>query len=518
MTKKKKLSFYHDGDFEREVLIDESDAEPYRSPFRRDFARIIHCPAWRRLQRKTQLFPGDESDFFRNRLTHSLEVAQIAKSIALRLNHQLNTVHNYDTDGIDLDLVEIAALAHDIGHPPFGHTGEAALDKQMSRHGGFEGNAQTLRIVTRLEKRQTEPGTDVDAFEEFENGVDLRRGLNLCSRSIAALLKYDSRIAVDRGDNPKLAKGYYASEEELIERIKNCVLLDPEKWNESEPFRTIEMQIMDIADDIAYSTYDLEDALKAGFTSPLDLISQITENEDLRNNVATKIFKDRFEREYQNGNPADVEELKQIKIDCQEVIIDVMGELLKEMGDFTEFEAHGVRIHDLLNDEEQKPYAISLIAMRLQKLSQAVSENGYLRSRFTSFLVSKSLRAIDVRVDEANPSLSELVIPKRTRLEIDVFKHMTFELHIKSPRLRLLERRGSQVVEELFDCFKKDIDGSLLPIDWRKRLQQTQTCPEPEKMRMRLICDYISGMTDAYALDMYARLKSANPSILFRPT
>jgi dGTPase len=133
-------------------------------------------------------------------------------------------------------------------------------------------------------------------------------------------------------------------------------------------------------------------------------------------------------------------------------------------------------------------------------------------------LVSKSLRALDIEVNEANPALSLLKIPERTRLEIDVLKHMTFELHIKSPRLRLLERRGSQVVEELFECFKSDADGSLLPIDWRKRLQLTKSCAEPEKMRMRLICDYIGGMTDAYALDMYARLKSANPSILFRPT
>ena len=114
-----KPPLYTDLDREREVAVEGESV--YRSAFRRDYARLLHCPSFRRLQGKTQLFPSVEHDFFRNRLTHSLEVAQIAKSIALRLNNR----HCYFVDNpIDLDLVETAALAHDLGHPPFGHDGE----------------------------------------------------------------------------------------------------------------------------------------------------------------------------------------------------------------------------------------------------------------------------------------------------------------------------------------------------------------------------------------------------------
>jgi dGTPase len=113
------VEFYHSGDYARVVGIPDSGSpEPYRSPFRRDFARIVHTPAFRRLQRKTQLFPGDESDFFRNRLTHSLEVAQIAKSIAIRLNYLIREKCGGDAGAIDTDLVELVALAHDMGHWP----------------------------------------------------------------------------------------------------------------------------------------------------------------------------------------------------------------------------------------------------------------------------------------------------------------------------------------------------------------------------------------------------------------
>jgi len=126
----------------------------WRSGFWRDRARLIHSPSFRRLQGKTQLFAGLESDFFRNRLTHSLEVAQIAKTMARRLN---SSSFAKRPDQLDLDLVEFAGLAHDLGHPPFGHTGEKILDELMRDAGGFEGNAQTLRILTRLEKKLDNP-------------------------------------------------------------------------------------------------------------------------------------------------------------------------------------------------------------------------------------------------------------------------------------------------------------------------------------------------------------------------
>ncbi|UIL26860.1 dNTP triphosphohydrolase [Rhizobium leguminosarum] len=126
--------------------------ESWRPPFVRDFGRIIHSASFRRLQGKTQVFPGHESDFFRNRLTHSLEVAQIAEGIADRLNEVF--ADKLGDKKIDSRLCAAAGLVHDIGHPPFGHNGERALDDKMKLYGGFEGNAQTLRILSRLEKGQ----------------------------------------------------------------------------------------------------------------------------------------------------------------------------------------------------------------------------------------------------------------------------------------------------------------------------------------------------------------------------
>src|ERR1044072_2799677 len=143
---RKSVPLYGNRDVARESELRHQSTfdgqDGHNSEFRRDYARLIHSPAFRRLQGKTQLFPGTESDFFRNRLTHSMEVAQIAKGIALNLNSE----EFFRDNPLNTDLVELAALAHDLGHPPFGHNGEYALDERMREHGGFEGKAQTLPI------------------------------------------------------------------------------------------------------------------------------------------------------------------------------------------------------------------------------------------------------------------------------------------------------------------------------------------------------------------------------------
>lgn len=181
----------------------------YRSEYDRDYARVIHSPSFRRLQNKTQLFPGQESDFFRNRLTHSLEVAQIARSIAKKI------LKEHPELDISPDVCEIAGLVHDIGHPPFGHNGEAALDTCMLQHGGFEGNAQTLRVLTRLEKREEPKDNRILG----SRGQDFRVGLNLTARVIATCLKYDHKIKVSRSDGAPLEKGYYHTEEDVNTKI-----------------------------------------------------------------------------------------------------------------------------------------------------------------------------------------------------------------------------------------------------------------------------------------------------------
>lgn len=158
---------YCETDSSRE--IEEENGSEFRSPYRRDFARLIHSPSFRRLQGKTQLYPGVESDFFRNRLTHSLEVAQIAKSIATAINHKF--LADKPDLHINPDICEFAGLAHDLGHPPFGHQGEEALDELMRNYGGFEGNAQTLRILSRIEKKVKR--ANISAPSEYRCGLNL---------------------------------------------------------------------------------------------------------------------------------------------------------------------------------------------------------------------------------------------------------------------------------------------------------------------------------------------------------
>ena len=157
---------------------------------------------------------------------------------------------------IDTDLVEFGALAHDLGHPPFGHNDEKALDQLMYKHGGFEGNAQTLRILAKLAKK-TVSNNEADGVAE--GGVDHRLGLDVSMRSLASVLKYDNPIPEKRKDIPKkVVKGYYFTEKDLVAQIKHHVAP-----RANAPLKTIECSVMDIADDIAYSTYDLEDTLKA---------------------------------------------------------------------------------------------------------------------------------------------------------------------------------------------------------------------------------------------------------------
>lgn len=252
---------YEKNDYDREREVPDKDND-YRGSFRRDLARLIHSPAFRRLQGKTQLFPSDENDFFRNRLTHSIEVAQIATGIALNLNAQ-----ELKDDPLDVDLLHLAALAHDLGHPPFGHNGEKVLDNKMQKYGGFEGNAQTLRILARLEKKETIgfPTATVTAKSAEPIGADesdQRLGLNLTYRSLASIMKYDRKMPeteeerkteADKkrvGFSRRPVKGYYNIESALVLKIKKAVAP-----GYTGTFKTLECSIMDLADDIAYSTY-----------------------------------------------------------------------------------------------------------------------------------------------------------------------------------------------------------------------------------------------------------------------
>jgi dGTPase len=199
---------------------------PTRSAFQRDRDRIIHSTAFRRLTHKTQVFVYHEGDHYRTRLTHSLEVAQIARTISRAL-------------GLDEDLAETLALAHDLGHTPFGHAGEEALNAEMARFGGFSHNDQTLRILTRLERR----------YAEFD-------GLNLTWESLEGTVKHNG---------PLRGAGIERSVPPTIAAYDSCHPLA------LETFPSAEAQVAALADDIAYNNHDIDDGLRAGLFAVADL-------------------------------------------------------------------------------------------------------------------------------------------------------------------------------------------------------------------------------------------------------
>lgn len=231
--------------FDRERFVTETHSSK-RGDFQRDRGRIIHSSALRRLAQKTQvLSPTSGVDFARNRLTHSLEVAQVGREIALRL-------------GLDPDVVDGACLAHDLGHPPFGHNGEAAIASWAASLGGFEGNAQTFRVLTRLESKVAD-----------SSGVS--RGLNLSRACLDAASKYPwDRHAAVVEDGGREKFGVYADDQEVFDWLRHGL---PEREV------SIEAQVMDLADDIAYSVHDFEDAIVGGFIKPAGLVEWVEDSE-----------------------------------------------------------------------------------------------------------------------------------------------------------------------------------------------------------------------------------------------
>jgi dGTPase len=278
-----------------------------------------------------------------------MEVAQIADGIICCLNSQEDFLRE---NPIDPDLVQTACLAHDLGHPPFGHNGERALNRCVADYGGFEGNAQTLRIVGRLARKELSDDSEVPFSDD---GSDRRLGLDLTFRSMAALLKYDRAIPSSAPEKEP-EKGYYDQDAELVAQIKHKVL---DGRRDVENFKVIECMVMDIADDIAYSTYDVEDAFKGRFLSPIDML---TADESLLQDVSEKVeaaLQKEFGAEEEFG-PDDV---------------------LMTLTDIFENE-----LFALGEDVEESEYK----TFQTYKESRNICDVGYNRTRFTSGVVKSA--------------------------------------------------------------------------------------------------------------------------------
>lgn len=342
-----------------------------RPAFERDRDRIIHCAAFRLLEYKTQVFVNHEGDYYRTRLTHSLEVAQIARGIARRL--QLNE-----------DLVEALALAHDVGHTPFGHTGEETLNRLMADHGGFEHNRQSLRIVETLEER----------YPSFN-------GLNLSWETREGIIKHSSEY--DSGRSPEV-QNYH-----------------PE-WRP-----TMEAQIIDLADEIAYNNHDIDDGIKAGLICPEEL-NDITLWRETLEIVSSKY-------------PGLQQERK---------IYQTISHLI------------GIFIDDLVSTT---------------------------RTRLADF----DIMTLDqVRRQSRNlVCFSEDLQRKNRELKQFLFHHLY--RHYKVERMRI---KADRFLTQLFQTYSQT--PTLLPRSYQNKFEIYG--------RERVICDYIAGMTDRFALDEYQRL------------
>jgi len=491
---------YNDGDRERHPegrrFASEKTGGLGRDPFRQDVVNLSRSSEFRRLEGKTQLFPECESDLFRDRLTHTLEVAQIARDICRVVNDHEAFRVGPDDGGIGQvspDVVEFAALAHDIGHPPFGHVGEKALDKFMLQHGGFEGNAQTLRTVSRLIKRSYDktylenPSSLIDP-----EGNDLRLGLNLCYRSVLAVLKYDKEIEGERDQKEGLKKGYYSTERELVRRAKDAVF-GVGNWSEKEETRTLECSIMDTADDIAYSTSDIEDAFKSSMLRITDFLHP-------RDQILRAIRAD-------INFPEDNESFRKIRKALRSFAHGLLRFLNSPLGGYKIGSEEGT-----ITTETES---------RILSAGENLEQTSHLRNEFFGWWIDQIISSVEIRVDNDLPSKSEVVLKSDVAEHVKILKSFVFQSVTLSAPIQHVAFKGELVVGKLCEAIE-EYQTRLLPRFERGLLKELDGLSK-EKIKAhknlyrRIICDYVAGMTDRHALALYDQLNSGRLHPLLNP-
>jgi len=361
----------------------------FRSPFQRDRDRIIHASAFRRLKHKTQVFIEHEGDYFRTRLTHSIEVAQVARTIAGVL-------------GLNDALAEAVALAHDLGHPPFGHTGEDALNVLMAPHGGFDHNAQAVRIVTSLERH----------YADFD-------GLNLTWETLEGLAKHNGPLlAADGSGALHYALADYTARHDL----------------ELHTYASLEAQVAALSDDIAYNSHDLHDGLRAELFST-DELAELP--------LLDRCF---------------------AEVDRRYVDLNYYRRRHEALRRF-----FGLLVEDV-------------IAQARARLAELDPQG-----------------VVDVRgAGRAMVRFSDPVWR-----DLKVIRDFLFHRMYRAPDVVKMRAEVTRVVMELFPLLMARPD--LMPKQWRKDVAEAQD----DTALARIVCDYVSGMTDRFAILTHARLTGA---------
>ncbi|MEZ8823407.1 anti-phage deoxyguanosine triphosphatase [Vibrio amylolyticus] len=414
--------------------------DDHRSPYQRDRARILHSAAFRRLQAKTQVHGNSIDDFHRTRLTHSLEAAQLGTGIVAQLKKkQPNFRDLLPSDS----LIDSLCLAHDIGHPPYGHGGEIALNYMMRDHGGFEGNAQTFRIVTQLE-----PYT-----EHF--------GMNLSRRALLGLIKYPAFLSQTQAkerakasfDQRRLntkdwmpAKGLYdcdkhffdwiikplsKGDQELLCQLRTAPL-SSHQHNKTR-FKSLDCSIMELADDIAYGVHDLEDAIALGMIN--------------RNQW-----------------------------------VEAAASQLAECGE-SWFEEHIASITDMLFSGKHHKRKDAIGGMVNALLTSITIKP--VEAKFQSQLLAYNA-FLDCSMDKA----------------LNILKHFVNQHVIQIPQVQVVEYKGQQIIMDLFEALSANAER-LLPDIERSKWQLARGNPS---QKLRVIADYISGMTDGHAQRLHQQL------------